>query len=276
VTQAPEPEEACWSSLYITTWNRAARRTLVNILTFFLVVFYMIPIAFVASLTTLENLEKLLPFVRSVQKIPVLSDVISAYLPQLALLLFLALLPKIMLLLSQQEGFASQSQVVRSASAKYFYFIIFNVFLGVTIFGAVFSNIASVKVLINQSQLSASRVVQLFGSKLPPVASYYITYVALKFFIGYGLELSRVLPLLLFTFKRKFKCKTERELNEAWAPGPFTYHKSIAGDLLIFTLCLCYAVISPMILPFAFMYYALGWLIMRNQVRSLLPFFSSI
>lgn len=190
----------------------------------------------------------------------------QAYLPQLALLLFLALLPKIMLILSQAEGFACQSQVVRSASAKYFYFIIFNVFLGVTIFGAVFSNINSVKVLIDQSNLSATKVVQLLGSKLPPVASYYITYVALKFFIGYGLELSRLIPLLIFTLKRKFKCKTERELKEAWAPGAFTYHKSIASDLLILTISLCYAVIAPLILPFAFVYYALGWLIMRNQV----------
>jgi hypothetical protein len=265
VSQAPEPEEVNWNALHIPSWNRATRRTLVNILTFFLVIFYMIPIAFVASLTTLENLEKLLPFVHSVQNIPVLREAISAYLPQVALLLFLALLPKIMLLLSQQEGFASQAQVVRSASAKYFYFIIFNVFLGVTIFGAVFSNIESVSFLIKQSQLSASRVVQLFGSKLPPVASYYITYVALKFFIGYGLEVSRVIPLVMFTIKRRFKCKTERELKEAWAPGPFTYHKSIASDLLILTICLCYAVIAPMILPFAFMYYALGWLVMRNQ-----------
>ncbi|KAG0616625.1 hypothetical protein M758_5G129300 [Ceratodon purpureus] len=265
VNQAPEPEEVCWNSLYIPAWSRAIRRIIVNTLTVLLIVFYMIPIAFVAGLTTLENLEKLLPFIKSLLKIPVLAEAIQAYLPQLALLIFLALLPKIMLILSQAEGFASQSQVVRSASSKYFYFIIFNVFLGVTIFGAVFSNISSVNFLISQSNLSPTKVVQLFGSKLPPVASYYITYVALKFFIGYGLELSRLVPLLLFTFKRKFKCKTERELKEAWAPGAFTYHKNIASDLLILTISLCYAVIAPLILPFAIMYYALGWLIMRNQ-----------
>jgi len=86
----------------------------------------------------------------------------------------------ILLFLSRLEGFPAQSQVVRAASAKYFYFIIFNVFLGVTLFGAVFSNINSVKVLLDQSKLSPARVVQLLGSKLPPVATYYITYVALK------------------------------------------------------------------------------------------------
>ena len=190
----------------------------------------------------------------------------QGYLPQVVLLIFLALLPTIMLYLSSAEGYASQSQVVRSASSKYFYFIIFNVFLGVTIFGAVFSDLSSVKILIDDSNLSVGKAVQLFGTRLPPVASYYITYVALKFFVGYGLELSRLIPLLIFTYKRKFSCKTDRELKEAWAPGAFTYHKSIASDLLILTISLCYAVLAPMILPFAFLYYAFGWLIMRNQV----------
>lgn len=107
-------------------------------------------------------------------------DDLQAYLPQLALILFLALLPHILILLSRLEGFPAQSQIVRSASAKYFYFVIFNVFLGVTIFGAVFSNLSSFQVLLDQSNLSVSRVVQLLGSKLPPVASYFITYVALR------------------------------------------------------------------------------------------------
>ncbi|KAG0617408.1 hypothetical protein M758_5G188100 [Ceratodon purpureus] len=269
VTQAPEPEEIVWHNLHIPAWQRAVRRFIVGVLTFFLIVFYMIPIAFVASLTTLENLAKILPFIRSITKIGVLGNIIQAYLPQLALLVFLALLPTILITLSRLEGFPSQSQIVRAASAKYFYFIIFNVFLGVTLFGAVFSNIASVNVLIDQSNLSVAKVVQLLGSKLPPVATYYITYVALKFFVGYGLELSRLIPFIIFHIKRKFKCKTERELREAWSPGAFKYHKSIAQDLLILTISLCYATIAPMILFFAALYYGLGWLVMRNQVSSL-------
>jgi hypothetical protein len=84
------------------------------------------------------------------------------------------------------------------------------------------------------------------------------------------LELSRLIPVLLFQYKRKFKCKTERELNEAWAPGAFMYHKSVANDLLVFTIGICYATISPVILFFTALYFGLGWLVMRNQVSQLL------
>jgi hypothetical protein len=276
VTQAPEPEEVVWHNLHIPAWQRAVRRFLVGVVTFVLIVFYMIPIAFVASLTTLENLQDILPFIGSILSIGVVGSIIQAYLPQVALLVFLALLPSILIALSRLEGFPSQSQIVRAASAKYFYFIIFNVFLGVTLLGTVISNIESIQTLIDQSNLTVPGVVKLLGAKLPPVATYYITYVALKFFIGYGLELSRLIPFIVFHLKRKFKCKTERELKEAWAPGAFKYHKSIASDLLILTISLCYATIAPMILLFASMYYGLGWLVMRNQALNVhVPDFES-
>lgn len=105
---------------------------------------------------------------------------LQAYLPQIALLVFLALLPSLLLALSKAEGIPDQSHIVRSASGKYFYFIIFNVFLGVTVFGAVISSIQGVKTLINQKQTSVGNVVAILGAKLPPMASYYVTYVALK------------------------------------------------------------------------------------------------
>lgn len=77
VSQAPEPEEVVWKNLHIPAWQRAIRRGVVAVLTFLLIVFYMIPISFVASLTTLENLEELLPFIRSITRISVLGNIIQ-------------------------------------------------------------------------------------------------------------------------------------------------------------------------------------------------------
>lgn len=91
-----------------------------------------------------------------------------------------------------------------------------------------------------------------------------------RFFIGYGLELSRLIPLIVFHVKRKFFIKTERELFNAWQPGAFRYHTNIPNDLLIVTLALCYATIAPMILFFSFLYFFIGWLVQRNQVSTFL------
>ena len=66
-----------WHNLHIPAWQRAVRRFIVGVITFVLVVFYMIPIAFVASLTTLENLQDVLPFIGAIFKIGVLRNIIQ-------------------------------------------------------------------------------------------------------------------------------------------------------------------------------------------------------
>lgn len=90
--------------------------------------------------------------------------------------------------------------------------------------------------------------------------------VCTRFFVGYGLELSRIVPLIIFHLKRKYLCKTEAEVKEAWSPGDLGYVSRVPGDLLIITIVLCYSVIAPIILPFGVLYFGLGWLILRNQV----------
>lgn len=87
-----------------------------------------------------------------------------------------------------------------------------------------------------------------------------------RFFVGYGLEISRLIPLIIYHLKRKFLVHTEKELEEAWAPGPFTYETLVPNDMLILTISLAYSVIAPIILVFAMVYFCLGWLVLRNQV----------
>ena len=88
-----------------------------------------------------------------------------------------------------------------------------------------------------------------------------------RFFVGYGLELSRIIPLIIFHLKRKYLCKTEAEVKEAWYPGDLRYGTRFPGDMLIVTIVLCYSVIAPIIIPFGVVYFGLGWLILRNQVK---------
>lgn len=82
VIPAPEPRECIWSNMYIGSGQRAIRQTIVYILTFLTVVFYMIPIAFVATITTLDNLEKIVPFIKSITKIAPLNTVLQVCLPE--------------------------------------------------------------------------------------------------------------------------------------------------------------------------------------------------
>lgn len=100
--------------------------------------------------------------------------------------------------------------------------------------------------------------------------------MGLRFFVGYGLELSRIVPLIMYHLKRKYLCKTEAELKEAWFPGDLGYGTRVPSDMLIVTIVFCYSCIAPLIIPFGVVYFALGWLVLRNQVMSIFLFILTI
>ncbi|KAF7801159.1 CSC1-like protein ERD4 [Senna tora] len=100
---------------------------------------------------------------------------------------------------------------VRATSGKYFYFTVLNVFIGVTIGRTLFGTFQEIESEPNQ-------LVSLLASSLPDNATFFLTFVALRFLVGYGLELSRIVPLIIYHLKRKYMCKSEVELKEAWFP----------------------------------------------------------
>ncbi|XP_073274535.1 CSC1-like protein ERD4 [Primulina huaijiensis] len=259
VLDAPEPRQLIWTNLPKNFYNRQLRQYLIYFLVFLTIFFYMIPIGFVSALTTLANLRKVLPFLKVIVDQPALKTVLEAYLPQLALIIFLALLPKFLLFLSKAEGIPSESHAQRAASGKFFYFSVLNVFIGVTISSTLFTELKAIEKKPNS-------IIDTLANNLPGSATFFLTFVALKFFVGYGLELSRIVPLIIFHLKRKYLCKTEAEVREAWAPGDLGYTTRVPGDLLIATIVLCYSVIAPIIIPFGVAYFGLAWLVFRNQV----------
>jgi hypothetical protein len=90
-----------------------------------------------------------------------------------------------------------------------------------------------------------------------------------RFFVGYGLALSRLIPLIIYNLKKAFVCKTDEDVQEAWYPPPFQYATCVPADMLILTITICYSVIAPAILPFAAVYFGLGLLLMKHQVTNL-------
>lgn len=64
VFPAPEPREVVWGNLATPVYPRMIRQFLVYFTVFMTVLFYMIPIALISTLTTIENLVKILPFLK--------------------------------------------------------------------------------------------------------------------------------------------------------------------------------------------------------------------
>lgn len=63
---APEPRNVYWDNLAIPYVELALKRLLMAVAMFFLTFFFMIPIAFVQSMASIEGIEKVFPFLKSI------------------------------------------------------------------------------------------------------------------------------------------------------------------------------------------------------------------
>ena len=108
-----------------------------------------------------------------VVEIPFVNTTLQAFLPQLVLLAFILVLLDLLLKLSKFEGIPSKDLQDRAAAGKFFYFNVFNVFLGVTIAGSLFTS-------LKQILSDPTSIVSLLSKSLPGQATFFISFVALR------------------------------------------------------------------------------------------------
>ncbi|KAK8520703.1 hypothetical protein V6N12_004632 [Hibiscus sabdariffa] len=257
---APEPRDVYWRNLAIPFVSLTIRKTLISISVFALVFFYMIPIAFVQSLANLEGLERVAPFLRPVIELGFVKSFLQGFLPGLALKIFLYILPTILMIMSKIEGDIAISTLERKASAKYYYFMLVNVFLGSIVTGTAFQQLHS---FLHQSPTQIPRTI---GVSIPMKATFFITYIMVDGWAGIAGEILRLKPLVIFHLKNMFLVKTERDRERAMNPGSVNYPETLPSLQLYFLLGIVYAVVTPILLPFILVFFAFAYLVYRHQI----------
>lgn len=257
---APEPRDVYWQNLAIPFVSLSIRKLIVSLTVFALVFFYMIPIAFVQSLANLEGLERVAPFLRAVIELKFIKSFLQGFLPGLALKIFLYILPTVMMILSKIEGYIALSTLERRSSAKYYYFMLVNVFLGSIVTGTAFEQLHS---FLHQSPTQIPRTI---GVSIPMKATFFITYIMVDGWAGIASEILRLKPLVIFHLKNMFLVKTERDREHAMNPGSVDFPETIPSLQLYFLLGIVYAVVTPILLPFILVFFAFAYFIYRHQV----------
>uniref|UniRef100_A0A2C9WH87 CSC1/OSCA1-like cytosolic domain-containing protein n=2 Tax=Manihot esculenta TaxID=3983 RepID=A0A2C9WH87_MANES len=140
--QAPEPDDVYWpffSSSFMRTW---ISKLVVIVACILLTILFLIPVVVVQGLTNLSQLETWLPFLKSILTITFFGQVITGYLPNLILQLFLKIVPPIMEFLSSIQGYISHSDIEKSACKKVLWFTIWNIFFATVFSGSVLSKVS--------------------------------------------------------------------------------------------------------------------------------------
>ncbi|XVF52091.1 hypothetical protein PTKIN_Ptkin04bG0237100 [Pterospermum kingtungense] len=257
---APEPRDVYWRNLAIPFVSLTIRKLIISLSVFAMVFFYMIPIAFVQSLANLEGLERVAPFLRPVIELDFIKSFLQGFLPGLALKIFLYILPTILMIMSKIEGHIALSTLERRASAKYYYFMLVNVFLGSIVTGTAFEQLDS---FLHQSPTQIPRTI---GVSIPMKATFFITYIMVDGWAGIASEILRLKPLVIFHLKNMFLVKTERDREKAMDPGSVEYPETLPSLQLYFLLGIVYAVVTPILLPFILVFFAFAYLVYRHQI----------
>ncbi|PKA53010.1 DNA-directed RNA polymerase III subunit RPC2 [Apostasia shenzhenica] len=257
---APEPCDVYWKNLAIPFVSLSIRRLLISISVFALVFFYMIPITFVQSLANLEGLEKVAPFLRRVIELKLIKSFLQGFLPGLALKIFLYILPTVLMIMSKVEGYLSLSTLERRAAAKYYYFMLVNVFLGSIIAGTAFEQLYS---FLHQPPTDIPRTI---GVSIPMKATFFMTYIMVDGWAGVAGEILRLKPFVLYHLKNMFIVKTDSDRQKAMDPGSIGLPENLPTLQLYFLLGLVYAVITPLLLPFILVFFIFAFVVYRNQI----------
>lgn len=257
---APEPRDVYWDNLAIPYVELSIRRLLMSVGLFFLIFFFMIPIAFVQSLANIEGIMKVLPFLKPLIEKKVVKSFIQGFLPGIALKIFLILLPTILMTMSRIEGFASLSSLERRSAEKYHMFIFVNVFLGSIVTGTAFQQLEK---FINEPSTEFTKTI---GVSIPMKATFFMTYIMVDGWAGIAAEILRLVPLVMFHLKNTFLVKTEEDRERAMDPGCLDFATSEPRIQFYFLLGLVYSVITPVLLPFIVVFFAFSFMVFRHQV----------
>ncbi|KAK6929070.1 CSC1/OSCA1-like, N-terminal transmembrane domain [Dillenia turbinata] len=257
---APEPRDVYWRNLSIPFFSLSIRRLIISLSVFALVFFYMIPIAFVQSLANLDGLEKVAPFLRPVIELKFIKSFLQGFLPGLALKVFLYILPTVLMIMSRIEGHVAFSVLERRAAAKYYYFMLVNVFLGSIVTGTAFEQLHA---FLHQSPAQIPRTI---GVSIPMKATFFVTYIMVDGWAGIASEILRLKPLVIYHLKNMFIVKTERDRKKAMNPGSVDFPETIPSLQLYFLLGIVYAVVTPILLPFIIVFFAFAFFVYRHQI----------
>ncbi|KAH7388064.1 hypothetical protein KP509_16G055700 [Ceratopteris richardii] len=257
---APEPSDVYWPNLAIPFVELTIRKLLMRIVLFFLVFFFIIPVTFVQSLASLDQISEKLPFLKPIVNTAFISSLIQGYLPGLALKLFLAFLPRILMLMSKIEGYTSLSSLERTAAAKYFIFLVVTVFFGSIFTGAAYTQLNAI------IKEPPTKLPTLIGNGVGYKALFFITFIMIDGWAGIAAEILRLKPLIIYHLKNTFLVKTEKDRDKAMDPGSIGLNENLPQIEFYFLVGLVYSVIAPVLIPFIVVFFAFAYLVYRHQI----------
>ncbi|EEB08729.2 DUF221 family protein [Schizosaccharomyces japonicus yFS275] len=254
---APSPQDVQWHNTYMGRWHRFFQSWFVSVITLLLILLWTVPVGAIAVLINIDTIRKLWPsLARLLEDVPFMRTLIQTFLPTLVYSLFINFSPFLFRWLSRMQGFSSRGEEEIYTVGKNYAYLFVNFFLVYIIAGT--SNIWS-------WAHDATQFAILLANRLPKQAQFFIDLIVLQ---GIGMLPFRLAQFgNLFSFAvRRWRARTLRDYKSLQQPDSFSYGIYLPQPLFIMLICLCYSIISPLILVFGLIYFTMGFIVYKYEL----------
>ncbi|MBA0590213.1 hypothetical protein Gorai_018928, partial [Gossypium raimondii] len=152
----------------------------------------------------------------------------------------------------------------RLIAAIAFFFLTFFFMIPIAIVQSL-ANIESIEKALPFLKPIIEVIPKTIGVSIPMKATFFITYIMVDGWAGVAGEILRLKPLIIYHLKNSFLVKTEKDREEAMDPGTIGFNTGEPQIQLYFLLGLVYAVVTPILLPFIIVFFALAYVVYRHQ-----------
>ncbi|KAM0753509.1 DUF221-domain-containing protein [Meredithblackwellia eburnea MCA 4105] len=273
---APTSQDIIWENIKLGRVGRAAHRLSATILFLGFCFLAMFPVFLVSLLSNIVSLSAFVPFIRtwSINYKPLMEAFVGVIPPMISVL-FQAAVPSVLRQIAARQGNFSKTQSDRAVTARYDAFLLFNQFFIFSVTG-VFVSIAALVVVQIKGIRADGQKAQSIGdiiTSLPDQvystfvrqSSYWLTILPLRGFTAM-LDLSKAKSLAGIWTKDRLVGRTPREIRDARRPLDFEYDVYYPNHLLLFTVAIVYAPISPMVTLFSFVVFCVSWIVFKFQL----------
>lgn len=251
-TTGVAPNDIVWENLSLTPMKRRIKKAIANTVLTLMIIFWAIPVAVVGAISNINFLTDRVPFLRFINNMPsVLMGIITGLLPVVALAILMSLVPPFIKKMGKVGGLLTVQEVEGYCQSWVYAFQVVHVFLLVTVTSAAASSVTS----IISDPTSA---LTLLGNNIPPASNFYIAYFCLQGLAISSKLLAQLVPLILAQFLGKILDSTPRaKWNRFTTLGQPFWSTIYPTYQLLGSIAIIYAVISPLVIGFAFVCFIL-------------------
>jgi hypothetical protein len=260
VLEAPDPEDVIWANVGKTHQQLQIGKLISTALTAVTCLFWTIPMAFFASLSSVDALKEQFDFLKDIlENAPWLEPVLAQLAP-LLVVIFSSLLNPILTFYSNLERPISIADMQGLLFSKLATFMIIQTFFVSAISGGLVEALADIAE-------DFTDVVPLLANSLPSRSTYFIQLLLVSTAVGVAfMESLRVVPVVISCIRGLIGPKlTEKQRNTPFLglspisiPPAFPHAVAMAQVVLYFMVFFVYSVVAPLtnyflVLGFLFM-----------------------